>query len=49
MKKKPQKQGAGKGDKPRSCFGNNFKTNYEEIDWGEPAQKKKDHKFIKKY
>ena len=49
MRKKPRKQDAGKGDKPRNCFSNDFRTNYEEINWGELAQKKKDHKFIKKY
>lgn len=24
----------GKGDKPRSCFSNDFKHNYDLIDWG---------------
>ena len=23
----------GKGDKPRSCFSQNFKKNYDEINW----------------
>ncbi len=25
---------AGKGDKPRNCFSENFRTNYDEINWG---------------
>lgn len=25
---------AGKGDKPRNCFSDIFKNNYDEIDWG---------------
>ena len=24
---------AGKGDKPRNCFSNNFKNNYSKINW----------------
>ncbi len=24
----------GKGDKPRNCFSNLFRTNFDEIDWG---------------
>ena len=49
MKKSPQKQGAGKGDKPRNCFSNDFKENYNQIDWGEQKPKKKGRKFVKKY
>tara|TARA_R110002012_G_scaffold315429_1_gene529238 strand:- start:415 stop:564 length:150 start_codon:yes stop_codon:yes gene_type:complete len=30
MKEKKQ---AGKGDKPRNCFSNGYKSNYEEINW----------------
>jgi hypothetical protein len=25
--------GAGKGDKPRNCFSNRFKENYDSINW----------------
>ena len=28
-----KKNQAGKGDKPRNCFSNNYKDNYETIDW----------------
>jgi|TARA_B100001778_G_scaffold1285_1_gene1135 hypothetical protein len=28
------KKQAGKGDKPRNCFSNGYKSNYEQIDWG---------------
>ncbi len=24
----------GKGDKPRNCFSKDYKSNYEEINWG---------------
>tara|TARA_Y100000004_G_C8635425_1_gene294738 strand:+ start:171 stop:314 length:144 start_codon:yes stop_codon:yes gene_type:complete len=41
MKKQPKgkkagakKSGNGKGDKPRSCFSEEFKNNYDSIDWG---------------
>jgi hypothetical protein len=30
---------AGKGDKPRNCFSNEFKFNYEEINWGHKSYK----------
>jgi hypothetical protein len=49
MKKNPQKQDAGKGDKPRNCFSDDFKDNYDKINWGEKPLKKKGRKFIKKY
>lgn len=26
----------GKGSKPRNCFSKNFKSNYDEINWGKP-------------
>jgi len=32
--------GAGKGDKPRSCFSKNFKNNYEEINWEDKSKGK---------
>ena len=35
MKEKKQ---AGKGDKPRNCFSNGYKSNYEMIDWGNNKQ-----------
>jgi len=30
MKEKKQ---SGKGDKPRNCFSNGYKSNYESINW----------------
>lgn len=35
----PSKTGAGKGDKPRNCFSDEYKENYEKINW---ENKKKD-------
>ena len=31
---------AGKGDKPRSCFSKQFKSNYDEINWDKKKIKK---------
>ena len=42
-KKMPNKE-AGKGDKPRNCFSDSFKENYESINW----LKEKDKSLIKK-
>ena len=39
----PNKE-AGKGDKPRNCFSDSFKENYESINW----LKEKDKSLIKK-
>jgi hypothetical protein len=36
--------GAGKGDKPRNCFSNRFKKNYDSIKWSN----EKDKSLIKK-
>ena len=36
--------GAGKGDKPRNCFSDRFKQNYDSIKWSE----EKDKSLIKK-
>ena len=33
-KQDSNKNGAGKGDKPRNCFSLKFKDNYDAIDWG---------------
>lgn len=30
----------GKGDKPRNCFSKDYKSNYEEINWGSAAESK---------
>jgi hypothetical protein len=35
---------AGKGDRPRNCLSQEFKNNYEQINWGKkknPKQKNK--------
>ena len=37
-------KGAGKGSKPRNCFSNTFKQNYDSINWSE----EKDKSLIKK-
>jgi len=37
-------KGAGKGDKPRNCFSDSFKNNYNSINW----KIKKDKALIKK-
>jgi len=42
----------GKGDKPRNCFSEKFKSNYEEINWGKITCRtcgkiKKQNKFFK--
>ena len=37
-------KGAGKGSKPRNCFSDSFKNNYDSIDW----KIKKDKVLIKK-
>ena len=28
---------AGKGDKPRNCFSEQYRSNYDDIDWGEQS------------
>lgn len=33
--------GAGKGDKPRNCFSSDYKSNYDEINWGKKSKKEK--------
>jgi len=37
-------KGAGKGSKPRNCFSNSFKKNYDSINWSD----EKDKSLIKK-
>lgn len=32
---------AGKGDTPRNCFSNQFKTNYDAINWHHDKKNKK--------
>ena len=41
----------GKGDKPRNCFSNDFKDNYDLINWQEDNKKEKGkgHRFRKTY
>lgn len=31
--------GAGKGDKPRSCFSQKYRDNYESINWNKKNEK----------
>ena len=44
MNEKTPNKGAGKGSKPRNCFSDSFKKNYDSIDW----KIKKDKALIKK-
>jgi hypothetical protein len=44
MNEKSANNGAGKGDKPRNCFSNRFKENYDSINWSD----EKDKSLIKK-
>jgi hypothetical protein len=44
MNENMSNKGAGKGSKPRSCFSNRFKQNYDSINWSE----EKDKSLIKK-
>ena len=45
--KTPNKQ-AGKGDSPRNCFSQNFKNNYDSINWKSENQKSLIKKELKK-
>jgi len=40
--------GAGKGDKPRNCFSNRFKQNYDSINWSDEKDKSLIKKELKK-
>ena len=44
MNEKSSNNGAGKGSKPRNCFSNSFKNNYDSINWLD----EKDKSLIKK-
>lgn len=44
MNEKSSNNGAGKGDKPRNCFSDRFKKNYDSINWSD----EKDKSLIKK-
>ena len=41
-------KGAGKGDKPRNCFSDRFKNNYDSIVWIEQKEKSLIKKEFKK-
>ena len=41
-------KGAGKGDKPRNCFSDRFKNNYDSIIWTEENQRSLIKKELKK-
>jgi hypothetical protein len=36
-----QNTGAGKGDKPRSCFSEQYRDNYDSIIWGHKKDEQK--------
>ena len=48
MNGKSSNNGAGKGDKPRNCFSNRFKENFDSIKWSEDKQKLLIKKQLKK-
>jgi len=48
MNEKTANNGAGKGDKPRNCFSNSFKNNYDSINWKEENQNLLIKKELKK-
>ena len=48
MNEKIPNKGAGKGDKPRNCFSNRFKENYDTIKWSKKKQKSLIKKELKK-
>jgi hypothetical protein len=48
MNEKTANNGAGKGDKPRNCFSNIFKNNYDSINWKEENQNLLIKKELKK-
>jgi hypothetical protein len=43
-KQQPKNPMAGKGDKPRNCFSNQFKNNFDMIDWSKKKTKKSSNK-----
>lgn len=36
------KNEAGKGDRPRNCFSNSYRNNYDLIDWSKKKQKEEE-------
>ena len=48
MNEKMPNKGAGKGDKPRNCFSDRFKQNFDSIKWSEDKQKSLIKKELKK-
>jgi len=41
-----QNTGAGKGDKPRNCFSEQYRNNYDSIIWCKKLKQKHDEKVI---
>jgi len=48
VNEKMPNKGAGKGDKPRNCFSQSFKNNYDSINWKSENQKSLIKKELKK-
>jgi len=48
VNEKMPNKGAGKGDKPRNCFSDRFKQNFDSIKWSEDKQKSLIKKELKK-
>lgn len=42
MSEKSSNTGAGKGDKPRNCFTQKYRDNYDSIDWDSHKKEKKE-------
>jgi len=49
MNEKSSNNGAGKGDKPRNCFSDRFKQNYDSINWSDERDKSLIKKELKNH
>ena len=49
MNEKSANNGAGKGDKPRNCFSNRFKQNFNSINWSDERDKSLIKKELKNH
>jgi hypothetical protein len=49
MNEKSANNGAGKGDKPRNCFSNSFKQNFDSINWSDERDKSLIKKELKNH
>ena len=49
MNEKSSNNGAGKGSKPRNCFSNSFKKNFDSINWSDERDKSLIKKELKNH